>query len=218
MADKDFSVERQRMVVGQLKSRGIHDPRVLEALYEVPRHLFCPENDRTWAYGDHPQPIGFNQTISQPYVVALMTERLQLTGTERVLEVGTGSGYQAAILSILAAEVHTIEIIPELAESSRGPIELLKISNVHFHVGDGSLGLPEAAPYDGIIVTAAAPEVPRPLLDQLNDGGRLILPVGSRGYQQLELWQRNGNSYNSHVIIPVAFVPLQGKFGWDKID
>jgi len=216
MADKEFAQERERMITGQLKSRGIKDPRVLAAFDEIPRHLFCLENERISAYRDFPQPIGYNQTISQPYVVALMTECLRLTGTERVLEVGTGSGYQAAILSCLAAEVHTIEIIPELAETSHKPIDLLNISNIHFHIGDGSLGFQGAAPYDGILVSAAAPKVPRPLMDQLIDGGRLILPVGTRGYQQLELWQRIGDSYNSHVIIPVAFVPLRGKFGWDK--
>jgi protein-L-isoaspartate(D-aspartate) O-methyltransferase len=216
MVKKDFAQERERMVSEQLKLRGIHDPRVLAAFEEIPRHLFCLENDRDWAYEDYPQPIGYNQTISQPYIVALMTENLQLTGTERVLEIGTGSGYQAAILSLLAAEVHSIEIIPELSEKSRGTISQLKISNIQFHVGDGSLGFPDAAPYNGILVTAAAPNVPRPLLDQLIDGGRLILPVGTRGYQQLEMWQRIGDSYNSHVIIPVAFVPLRGKFGWNK--
>jgi protein-L-isoaspartate(D-aspartate) O-methyltransferase len=216
MDEKDFTVERDRMVAEQLKPRGIHDPRVLSAFEVVPRHLFCPENDRPLAYGDFPLPIGFTQTISQPYIVALMTESLQLTGTERVLEIGTGSGYQAAILSFLAAEVHTIEIIPELAETSRKSFDLLKISNIHSHVGDGSLGFLDAAPYDGILVTAAAPDIPRPLLDQLIDGGRLVIPVGSRGFQQLELWQRTGTTFNSHMIIPVAFVPLRGIHGWDK--
>jgi protein-L-isoaspartate(D-aspartate) O-methyltransferase len=216
MAEKDYAQKRERMITEQLKSRGIKDPRVLAAFDKIPRHLFCPENEQPWSYGDYPQPIGYNQTISQPYVVALMTESLQLKGSEQVLEVGTGSGYQAAILSCLAAEVHTIEIIPELAELSRKLIGILRIPNIQFHMGDGSLGFQDAAPYDGILVTAAAPHVPRPLLDQLKDGGRLILPVGNRGYQELELWQRIGNSYNSHVIIPVAFVPLRGKFGWNK--
>jgi protein-L-isoaspartate(D-aspartate) O-methyltransferase len=216
MNEKGLSRERQQMVAEQLRPRGIRDPRVLSAFETIPRHIFIPDEEQAWSYGDYPQPIGFGQTISQPYIVALMTESLRLTGTERALEVGTGSGYQAAVLAILVAEVHTIEIIPELAERARKTFETLGIKNVRSHVGDGSLGLPEFSPYDAILVTAAAPQVPRPLLDQLSDGGRLIIPVGSRGFQELELWQRRGTTFKSDIILPVAFVPLRGQFGWGK--
>jgi protein-L-isoaspartate(D-aspartate) O-methyltransferase len=215
MDEADYSCARQKMVNEQIRTRGIRDPRVLSAVEKIPRHLFCPDNQRDWAYSDFPLPIGFGQTISQPYIVALMSEALCLSGAERVLEVGTGSGYQAAVLSRLAAEIHTVEIIPELYDQSQKILNALRITNVFVHMGDGSQGFPDEAPYDGILVTAAAPETPRPLLEQLQEGGRLVIPIGSRGYQRLVLFQRSGSGNSSEEIIPVAFVPLRGKYGWD---
>jgi protein-L-isoaspartate(D-aspartate) O-methyltransferase len=202
------------MVEEQIAGRGLRDPRLLAAFESVPRHLFVSEEERHLAYADGPLPIGFGQTISQPYIVALMTNLLQLNGYERVLEVGTGSGYQAAILASVAKEIHTIEFLPELAARAK---ELLSdYPNVFCHAGDGSLGWQEAAPYDGIIVTAAATETPQALLDQLKDGGRLVIPVGRRGYQMLEVWNRHGDHFDSDELIEVAFVPLRGKYGWDS--
>mgnify|MGYP001558071264 CR=1 FL=1 len=208
-----FEIARHDMVERQIVARGLHDPRLLAAFEIVPRHLFVLEQDRHLAYADGPIPIGFEQTISQPYIVALMTNLLQLKGVERVLEVGTGSGYQAAILAYMAKEVHTIEFVPELA--ARAERLLSDYSNVFCHLSDGSLGWQEAAPYDGIIVTAAAPKTPQDLLDQLKDGGRLVIPVGARGYQVLEVWTRHGDSFDCDEVIEVAFVPLRGKHGWD---
>lgn len=214
MKDKEFADARRRMVDEQLRPRGIREARVLEAFASVPRHLFIPLEYQPWAYTDSPQPIGHQQTISQPYIVALMSELLMLTGVERVLEVGTGSGYQAAILAKLAAEVHTVEIIPTLAERARQTLETLGLENIHIHCADGSQGWPEAAPYQAILAAAAAPKVPQPLLEQLAEGGRLVLPVGARGFQKLELWRREGSAFSSADIAPVAFVPLRGKHGW----
>ena len=204
---------RNGMAERQLRARGINDLRVLAAFESIPRHLFVPEESRKWAYEDCPHRIGFGQTISQPFIVAYMTQALKLTGTERVLEVGTGSGYQAAILSRLAREVHTIELIPDLAERSARTLADLGMTNVFVHTGDGSKGWTESALYDAIIVTAAAPHVPKPLLDQLVNHGRMILPVGASGFQELELWQREGDTFSYKTLIPVAFVPLRGKEG-----
>jgi protein-L-isoaspartate(D-aspartate) O-methyltransferase len=210
-------LERNRMVDDQLIWRGIHDPRVLEAMRSVPRHSFVPDEYLDMAYQDCPLPIGSGQTISQPYIVALMSESLALKGSEKVLEVGTGSGYQAAILAKLAGEVHTIERHTSLAEQARRVLESLGYDNVCIHVGDGSKGLPEHAPYQAIIVTASAPKVPRPLLEQLDEGGRLILPVGDRwGGQTLQLWERHGDKYDHEAILAVAFVPLRGEYGWKE--
>ena len=209
----DFLEERKRMVARQLRGSGISNPRVLEAFESIPRHLFVPEESREWAYEDHPLPIGFQQTISQPYIVAYMTQILDLAGTERVLEVGTGSGYLAAILSALALEVHTIELIPALAERAETTLTSLGITNVIVHIGDGSQGWIESAPYDAIIVSAAAPRVPKSLLNQLADHGRMILPVGGGGYQELELWRRDGEFFSHETLLSVAFVPLRGKEG-----
>lgn len=211
--EQDFVAERRLMVERQLRGRGISDRRVLEAFETVPRHFFVPEEYRHLAYEDGPLPIGFSQTISQPFIVAYMTQLLDLTGNERVLEVGTGSGYQAAILSALTAEVHTIELIPALAERARKTLEQLGVTNVSIHIGDGSLGWEEAAPYDAILVTAAGPRVPPPLLKQLADGGRMVLPVGERGAQVLELWRREGEKFTHETLLPVAFVPLRGREG-----
>lgn len=216
MSDPEFSIQREAMVRRQIERRGIHTPRVLEAFCCVPRHHFVPREDWPYAYDDCPLPIGLGQTISQPYIVALMTDLLRLRGDETVLEIGTGSGYQAAILGLLARQVHTIERHPTLAGRARQALELLDIKNVTVHCGDGSLGWPEAAPYLGILVTAAAPAAPQPLLEQLAEGGRMVLPVGSPGFQVLELWQRSGETWHHEEVIPVAFVPLRGKYGWKE--
>jgi protein-L-isoaspartate(D-aspartate) O-methyltransferase len=215
--DDEFSYtsQRNRMVEEQIYGRDIRDPRVLEAMRRTPRHLFVPPRDRHLAYTDGPLLIGHNQTISQPYIVALMTELLELEGDEMVLEVGTGSGYQAAILGFLAREVHTIERHTELAERAQEVLEALGLENVHVHIGDGSAGLPEYAPYQAILVTAAAPSVPQPLIDQLAENGRLVLPVGSLGGQVLERWVRRGTQFDHRAITAVAFVPLRGKHGWE---
>ena len=209
-----FEIDRRYMVERQIAERGLRDSRLLAAFGSVPRHLFVLEEDRHLAYADGPLPIGFGQTISQPYIVALMTNLLQLNGDERVLEVGTGSGYQAAILAHMSQEVHTIEFVPELA--ARAKRSLSEYPNVFCHFGDGSLGWGEAAPYDAIIVTAAAPKTPQDLLGQLKDGGRLVIPVGKRGYQVLEVWTRHGDDFDCDEMIEVAFVPLRGKHGWEN--
>ncbi len=209
-----FTAERQRMVDEQLIPRHIRDPRLLDAMRTVPRHLFVPPKVRHLAYADGPLPIGQSQTISQPYIVAYMTELLDLQGDEKVLEIGTGSGYQAAILAELAREVYTIEQHPPLARRAARTLELLGYRNVHVLTGDGSRGLPEHAPYDAIIVTAAAPHIPQTLLDQLADGGRLVAPVGGEQGQILQRWQREGQSFLAENLAPVAFVPLRGQFGW----
>ncbi|MGD0610126.1 MAG: protein-L-isoaspartate(D-aspartate) O-methyltransferase [Anaerolineales bacterium] len=215
MNSDPYLLSRKRMVAEQIAARGIRDGRLLTALESVPRHCFVQLDDLAWAYSDGPLPIGYGQTISQPYIVALMTELLDLKGTECVLEVGTGSGYQAAVLGKMAREVHTLEVIPQLAALALETLSGLGFANVHVHAADGSLGWPEASPYDGILVAAAAPSVPQPLLEQLAaDGGRLVIPIGSRGYQKLETWTRRGKEYEHQINISVAFVPLRGKLGW----
>ncbi|MFZ5909826.1 MAG: protein-L-isoaspartate(D-aspartate) O-methyltransferase [Chloroflexota bacterium] len=214
--NEDYELQCERMIAEQIVRRGLHEPRLLVAMESVPRHLFVPQEYRHAAYEDGPLPIGYGQTISQPYIVALMTDLLQLQGDERVLEVGTGSGYQAAILGMMTREVHTIEYVPELATSAGKLLKELGMDNVHLHLGNGSLGWPESAPYDGILVAAAAPQAPKALLEQLADGGRLVLPVGGRGLQQLEAWKRKGQKYEKDSIIGVAFVPLRGEQGWDQ--
>jgi protein-L-isoaspartate(D-aspartate) O-methyltransferase len=214
MNEDEFRVARMRMVEEQITSRGVLDPSLLAVIGSVPRHLFVPVDDLPWAYADGPLPIGHGQTISQPYIVALMTELLQVESTDHVLEVGTGSGYQAAVLGKLAEEVDTVEVIPELAAQAARTLTDLGYTNVHVHPGDGTLGWPQAAPYDGILVAAAAPSAPQPLLDQLVDGGRLVIPVGSRGFQQLEVWRRAGQEFERQVNLAVAFVPLRGEYGW----
>lgn len=214
--DLSYTSQRERMVEDQISERGIRNVRVLSAMRNVPRHRFVPLRDRHLAYMDGPLLIGHNQTISQPYIVALMTELLELKGDEMVLEVGTGSGYQAAILGLLAREIHTIERHAELGESARAVLAELGLANVHVHIGDGSAGLPEYAPYQAILVTAAAPIVPQPLLDQLDEQGRMVLPVGSLGEQVLECWARHGAKFTHRVITAVAFVPLRGKYGFEQ--
>lgn len=212
----DYQSARERMVERQIASRSISSARVLEAFRSVPRHLFVPEHKREFAYSDGPLPIGKGQTISQPYIVAYMTETLELTGDERVLEVGTGSGYQAAILAELAGEVYTVERHQELADIASRRLEEMGYENIHVVQGDGTNGLPEKAPFQGVIVTAAAPEVPQPLLDQLDEGGRLIMPVGGRGGQVLKLYRRQEGEITSESLSPVAFVPLIGNHGYSQ--
>lgn len=215
MKEDDTREARERMVQRQLRKRGISNSRVLDAMLNIPRHIFVPDENKNLAYADAPLPIGHRQTISQPYIVALMSELLDLDGTETVLEVGTGSGYQAAILAYLAKIVYSLERIKELADGACQKLEVCGIENVEVIVTDGSRGLPEHAPYDGIIVTAAAPNVPDPLKQQLEDGGRLVLPVGGQSGQILECWQRRGDRFTRKHVVPVSFVPLIGEHGWE---
>lgn len=210
----DYSAERDAMVTEQIARRGVRDPRVLSAMRQVPRHEFLPEDARPYAYVDSALRISNGQTISQPYIVALMSELLDVRPEDKVLDVGTGSGYQTAILAVLAREVDTIERIPALAEAAGETLTALGYDNVRVHLGDGSLGCPEAAPYDRIMVAAAAPEVPPALFDQLVDGGRLVIPVGSRTLQHLEIWDVERGEFKQAKSIPVVFVPLIGAGGW----
>ena len=208
--DADQYARRDLMINEQLKSRDIRDRDVLKAMAEVPRHLFVPGEYREFAYDDSPLPIGEAQTISQPYIVAFMTQAARLKPGDRVLEIGTGSGYQAAILSRLVKEVYTIEIIESLTRQARKVIEDLKYGNIQFRVGDGFKGWPEAAPFDAILVTAAPEQVPEPLLDQLRDGGRLIIPVGDH-WQELVRYTRSGKELKKETLLPVRFVPMTGE-------
>ena len=201
--------EREAMVKRQLIARDIHDKRVLDAMRRVPRRLFIPENDRREAYEDHPVPIGLRQTISQPYIVAYMTQALKLQPEDRVLEIGTGSGYQAAVLGELVREVYSIEIIPQLGERSKQLLAKLDYGNIEVRIGDGYKGWPDQAPFDAIIVTAAPPQVPQPLLDQLKVGGRMIIPVGEFN-QGLLLITRTAKGYDRRNVMPVRFVPMTG--------
>jgi protein-L-isoaspartate(D-aspartate) O-methyltransferase len=210
----EFVRARKHMVHTQIAARGIRDERVLAAMRAVPRHLFVPGHVLGSAYRDSPLPIGQGQTISQPYIVAFMTEMLEPRETDRVLEIGTGSGYQAAILSQLVSQVITVERFPSLAQEAGQILTRLGYDNVRIEVGDGSLGWPDEAPYDAIIVTAAAPDVPQPLQDQLAEGGRLLAPVGPRWTQDLVRIRRRGNKFHTESLIAVAFVPLIGKHGW----
>ena len=194
----------------------MHETRILEAMRSVPRHAFVPAEAQAHAYEDRPLPIGQGQTISQPYIVALMTFLLHLQGSENILEIGTGSGYQTAILARLAHQVHSIERKAVLAERARKALCDLGCLNAQVHTGDGSLGLPESGPYDGILVTAAAPAVPQPLLDQLAPDGRLVLPVGGPRRQQLQVWRPSATGFDYDEVTPVVFVPLRGQWGWSE--
>ena len=195
------------MVAEQIRARGVRDARVLDAMTRVPREEFIPEPQRSEAHQDHPVPIGFNQTISQPYIVAYMTEALRLEPTHRVLEIGTGCGYQTAILAELAAEVYSVEVIPALAERARTSLDAMGYKNVHVRAGDGYAGWPEHAPYDRIIGAAAASAVPPALIEQLADGGILVMPIGTV-YQELQVLQRRGASIETLATLPVRFVPM----------
>ncbi len=211
---KDFAAERDRMVAVQIEPRDIKDVRVLDAMRKVPRHPFCDPPGHREAYCDFPLSIGEGQTISQPYMVALMTDRLELTGSERVLEIGTGSGYQTAILAELAADVVSVERIASLAERARATLNEQGYGNVRVEIGDGTLGWPDAAPYDRIIVTAGAPEVPPSLRAQLADNGRLVIPVGQSRLQMLTVITRHGDCFSEEVDCACTFVKLIGKEGW----
>lgn len=212
--NEDYESLRLRMVERQIRARGVRDDKVLEAMKKVPRHLFVPRDLVEEAYEDHPLSIGKGQTISQPYMVALMTEALELEGDEKVLEVGTGSGYQTAILAELSREVYSIERIPELAWEAKRRLEDLGYSNVHIKVGNGTLGWPERAPFDAIIVTAGAPKVPEPLKAQLAEGGRLVIPVGSEFHQILYRIRRRGDKFSEEALTSCVFVLLIGEEGW----
>ncbi len=201
---------RQRMVERQIEARGVSDPRVLAALRKVPRHRFVPPAAQSLAYADTPLPIGHGQTISQPYIVAFMSEALELKGGERVLEIGTGSGYQAAVLAELAKDVYTIEIVEPLAREARTRLQELGFSNIQLRSGDGYRGWPQAAPFDAIMVTAAPDHVPPALVEQLAQGGRLVLPVGT-SFQELVRIRRTKNGTRRESLLPVRFVPMTGE-------
>jgi protein-L-isoaspartate(D-aspartate) O-methyltransferase len=206
----DDGAERRRMVDEQLRARDIRDSRVLDAMLSVPRHLFVPEPQRASAYADRPLPIGFEQTISQPYIVAFMTQALDLASEHRVLEVGTGSGYQAAVLATLAREIYTIEIVAPLADRARATLSALGYRNVQVRTGNGYLGWPEHAPYDRIMVTAAPDEVPAALVQQLRIGGIMAIPVGAVT-QELRILRRTATGTETLRTLPVRFVPMTGK-------
>jgi protein-L-isoaspartate(D-aspartate) O-methyltransferase len=213
---KDFAALHREMVNAQLVARGIRDPAVLQAMSTVPREAFVAADQRQFAYADAPLPIGQGQTISQPYMVALMTEALEVTPDDRVLEIGTGSGYAAAILSRIAREVYTVERRPELARAAEARFQQLGYHNIHVHIADGTLGWAERAPYDGIVVTAGGPAIPDPLLDQLGEGGRLVIPVGPTSHLQelLRVRRSEEGAYRRENLGRVRFVPLVGEAGW----
>jgi protein-L-isoaspartate(D-aspartate) O-methyltransferase len=213
-SEKEYNRLRNEMVKQQLIPRDIKDTRVLEAFLKVPRHCFVPENMRAYAYDDCALPIGHSQTISQPYMVAVMTEKLALKGDEKVLEIGTGSGYQAAILAQLCQKVYSIERVESLSRQAEKIIKELTFSNIEFIVGDGTLGYEKEAPYDGIIVTAGCRDIPKPLLDQLKDGGRLVIPLGEFFQQILTKVTKKGEKLMAEESVPCVFVPLIGEFGW----
>jgi protein-L-isoaspartate(D-aspartate) O-methyltransferase len=212
------AAERRAMIETQIRKRGVSSPRVLEAMAAVPRHEFVPPPFRNDAYADKPLPIGEGQTISQPYMVAAMTEALELTGGERVLEIGTGSGYQAAVVSLLVSQVITIENHTSLALAAQERLTKLGYANVHVHNGDGSAAFPDAAPYDAILVTAGAPEIPPVFAGQLREGGRIVIPVGGQDNQELVQARMENGALKSRVLFPCKFVLLLGRYGWNRID
>ena len=217
-SEDKFAAARRTMVEEQVRKRGIASPRVLEALLGVPRHEFVPAEFQADAYADKPLPIGEGQTISQPFMVGAMTDALELAGSERVLEIGTGSGYQAAVLSRLAREVISVESHTSLALAAQERLVRLGYANVHVHNGDGSLGFADAAPYDAILITAAAPEIPPLLASQLCEGGRLVIPVGSQENQELLQARKESGVLHSRVLFDCRFVPLLGRYGWTRPD
>jgi protein-L-isoaspartate(D-aspartate) O-methyltransferase len=208
---------RHDMVEQQIRERGVHQPEVLRAMESVPRHLFVPEDHRDQAYSDAPQPIGLGQTISQPYIVALMTELLGLDRGDKVLEIGTGSGYHAAVLSRVAGEVYSIEIIDQLGKQAKSTLQQLGYDNVHVKVGDGYQGWPTEQPFDAIILTAAPPKIPQPLIDQLKVGGRMVVPVGSF-VQDLTVLTKTAHGLERRTVAPVRFVPMTGEVQRNKPD
>lgn len=221
MGSADFlpdasAAARREMIEKQIRKRGVSAPRVLEAMAAVPRHEFVPDRFRGDAYADKPLPIAEGQTISQPFMVAAMTAALELTGSERVLEIGTGSGYQAAVLALLAREVISVESRTPLALAAQERLTNLGCTNVHVHNGDGSAGLPDAAPYDAILVTAAAPEIPWVLAGQLKEGGRLVIPVGDRENQTLMQAKLQNGKLETRALFDCRFVPLVGRYGWSR--
>jgi protein-L-isoaspartate(D-aspartate) O-methyltransferase len=211
-----FDAARERMVVEQIEARGVRDPRVLSAMRSVPRHLFVGETVREHSYDDSPLPIGEQQTISQPYIVALMAEALELTGGERVLEIGTGSGYEAAVLAALCAELYSIERIPTLAHKAIALLESLECRNVHVRIGDGSAGWPEHAPFVAIVMSAAARRIPRPLVEQLADDGRLVFPMGEEDAQTLVRLRKTSGGLREECLGECRFVKLIGTYGWEE--
>jgi len=212
---RELQTVREEMVAKQLAARGIRNPKVLEAFARVPRHRFVDEALQSRAYGDHALPIGGGQTISQPYMVALMTEALSLSGGEKILEIGTGSGYQTAILAEFTPRLFSIERDPEISRMAAARLASLGYTNVILKTGDGTLGWPEHAPFDRILVTAGAPGVPGSLLEQLGDPGRFVLPVGDRELQTLEVIDKVGGKVTRRKLVECAFVPLLGQEGWD---
>ncbi len=216
MDNESHTNARASMVSNQLLSRGIADERVLAAMGKVPRHLFVPEAQRDSAYGDHPMSVGWGQTISQPYIVAYMTEALELRGEDKVLEIGTGSGYQTAVLAEIAAKVFTVERIEHLLAGARAVLEGLGCRNIRYRFADGTTGWAEEAPFDAIMVTAAGPGIPPPLLEQLTDGGRLVMPLGGRFRQRLVRVVRKKEGTREESLMDVRFVSLMGEHGWHE--
>lgn len=212
----NLSLERERMVKEQIVSRGIRDQKVLAAMKKIPRHLFVPDKWQALAYADRPLPIEMQQTISQPYIVALMTESLELSATDKVLEIGTGSGYQTAVLAEICKSVYSVELLPELMESARALLNRLGYRNIVAKLADGTFGWTEYQPYDAIIVTAGAPRLPRPLLDQLAEGGRLVIPVGDSQTQLLKKIVRRSDGFWEEQLLQCQFVPLRGEHGWQQ--
>ena len=211
ISTSEFAAQRQKMIEQQLRPRGIHDERVLAAMAKVPREEFVPNNLRAQSYSDSALPISHDQTISQPFIVAFMTEQLRPQPTDRVLEIGTGSGYQAAVLAELVKDVYTIEIIEPLAKEASARLARLDYNTAHVKVGDGFQGWPEVAPFDSIIVTCAPDHVPQPLIDQLKEGGRMIIPVGGVGEQDLYLLEKKNGQLERRAVAPVRFVPMTGE-------
>lgn len=212
--EEAYVAERQAMVDTQVRRRGIHDQRVLEAMLQIPRHEFVLQSYRTQAYEDHPIPIGEDQTVSQPFIVAVSLQALALNRTESVLEIGTGSGYQTALLALLARTVYTVERHPSLAHTAEATLARLGFTNIRFAVGDGSQGWREYSPYDAVLVSAAAPRVPQSLLKQLSDAGRMVIPVGTQHTQELQLIRKRWGEYSTEILEGCRFVPLVGTEGF----